>query len=98
MSTPIQYPKDTTAYLDYKFDWEAWLEADETITEFQETVPDGLTFDDDNSGITDSGKSVTFWLSGGDANEEYKVRCTVTTSSTPPRVDTRTMVIRAANR
>lgn len=95
--------KDPQAVLDYKFDWKAltngsgesdWLAAAETISVRTVTVPTGLTKDSDS--ITDTATSVTVWLSGGTAGQEYAVTCHIETSA--GRKDDRTVTIRVQQR
>lgn len=92
--------KDPNAVLDYKFDWgtaandKPWLASGETIASRTVTVASGITRDSD--GITDSGKSVTVWLSGGVAGNDYTVTCRIVTSAA--RTDERTMTIRCRER
>lgn len=92
------YERTTTAVLDYKFDLAAvtngrsdavadWLASGETISSYTITSSD----DDlviDSSAITDSGTSVTVWLSGGDITDSvYFVDLHVVTDSSPARED-----------
>jgi hypothetical protein len=90
--------KDPDATLDYRFDWAPltnergrsdWLASGETITDHEIVAEAGLTVD--SSSITDTGTSVTVWLSDGTAGNDYDVTCRVTTSA--GRVDDRTLVI-----
>lgn len=85
---------DPNAVLDYTWPWgdENWLEADETISSFTFNVPDGLTeVEDPAAQITEAGKSVTVWLSGGTDGVDYDVTCHITTSAN--REDDRTFRI-----
>lgn len=91
---PSIFTKDPDAVLDYKFDWDSWLEAGETITTRTITAASGITVD--SSSITDSGKSVTVWLSAGTVGLDYSVACKVTTSSS--RTDERTIHIQVRQR
>lgn len=71
--------RTTTAVLDYKFDLAPltngrddgesdWLQSGETISSYTVTSSDAdLVID--SSAITDSGTSVTVWLSGGDITD-----------------------------
>ena len=88
------FTKDPDAVLDYKFDWSSWLATGETITSRTVTVDAGLTNDSDS--ITDSGASVTVWLSGGTANKNYAVACKITTDG--GRTDERTDTIHVRQR
>ena len=86
------FQKDPDATLDYAFDWAAWLDEGETITNHTVTVPAGITLDSnaEASGV------VTAWLSGGTAGDSYEVACQITTSA--GRTDERTMQIRVRER
>ena len=86
---PKSFLKDPDDILDYKFDFAAetnarpdaagdWLEAAETISTKTVTAETGITVV--SSAITDTGTSVTVWLSGGTAGTGYLVACKVTTS------------------
>jgi len=95
--------KDPDAVLDFKFDFKTnsngrgfadWLEVGETITSHVMTVESGLT--KDSSSITDSGTTITVWLSGGTAGVEYAVTCRIVTSA--GRTDERTGTISVAER
>lgn len=88
--------KDPNAVLDYKFDWSDWLAVGETITSASVTATTGLTVD--SSSITDTSTSVTVWLSGGTPQVDYTLRCRVTTSNSPARVDDRSVLIRVIER
>jgi hypothetical protein len=102
MSTSNIFIKAASAILDYKFDWmpkthgvvgadTEYLDAGETILTAIVSAEAGLTVD--SYSITEAGTSVSFWLSGGTKGVDYVVTCTITTSTTP-RKDPRTMVIR----
>jgi hypothetical protein len=95
--------KDPSAVLDYKFDWAAltngsgtedWLASGETISTKTVTATTGITID--SSTITDTNTSVTVWLSGGTAGNEYTVTCRIVTSSS--RTDERSIIIRCVDR
>lgn len=97
------FTKDPDAVLDYKFDWAAltngtgpsdWLAANETITGAVMTVPDGITLV--SSSVTDSGRSVTAWLSGGTDRQDYAVGCKITTTS--GRTDERSILVKVRER
>ena len=100
---PSIFLKDPDATLDYKFDWKAltngsgdsdWLASGETISTKTVTVDDGITKDSD--ALTDTDTSVTVWLSGGTAGEDYEVACEIVTSAS--RTDERTMKIQVRER
>lgn len=85
------YERTTTAVLDYKFDLAPltngrddggsdWLQSGETISSYTVTSSNpSLVID--SSAITDSGTSVTVWLSGGEITDiVYLVDLHVVTS------------------
>mgnify|MGYP003563657631 CR=1 FL=1 len=87
--------KDPNEVLDYKFDWDTnYLETGETISSATVTVESGITKDSDS--ITDSDRTVTVWLSGGTADNEYTVTCQIVTSLS--RTAERSMFIRVLER
>lgn len=97
--------KDPSAVLDWKWDFRAttngsdttvadWLASGETISSKTVTADSGLTVD--SSSITDSSTSVTVWLSGGTAGEDYAVTCRIVTSAS--RTDERSIVIKCRQR
>lgn len=80
--------KDPDAVLDYKWDWDDWLEAGESISSRTVTVASGdVTVN--SSSITDSGRSVTAWLSGGAADTSNELTCHIVTDA--GREDDRTI-------
>ena len=98
-----KFEKDSSAVLDYKFDWAAltngsgqsdWLATGETISTRTVTVDAGITVD--SSAITDANTTVTVWLSGGTTGKAYNVRCLIVTSAL--RTDERTMLIEVVDR
>lgn len=86
------FAKDPQATLDYVFDFDKYLEADDSISAHAFTVPAGLTK------VTDSHASrlATVWISGGTAGTAYQVTCQITTSG--GRIDERTITIGVQNR
>jgi hypothetical protein len=90
----LSITKDPDAVVDYKFDWSAWLAEGESIVTRSVTASTGLTVD--SSSITDTGTSVTVWLSGGSAGSDYTVACKIVTSAA--RTDERTMTIQCRDR
>jgi hypothetical protein len=87
--------KDPNEVLDYKFDWDTnYLETGETISSATVIVESGITKDSD--AITDSDRTVTVWLSGGTADNEYTVTCQIVTSLS--RTAERSMFIRVLER
>ena len=86
---PDRFFHDPDAVLDYKFDWTSWLSTGETVTVEAITVPSGITLDSES--ITDAGLSVTGWISGGTAGQQYQVTCHITTNGS--REDDRTITL-----
>ena len=97
--------KDPSAVLDYKFDWKAktnntgqkdWLASGETISTktITELPSGGITVD--SSALSDTNTSVTVWLSGGTAGDDYTVACKITTSAS--RTDERSITIKCRQR
>lgn len=89
---------DPDARLDYTWSWSAWLAPGETIASAEVDV---LTvsyppMEVGPFGVTESGTSVTAWLSGGVAGTAYAVRCRIVT--TVNRRDDRTMTLRCRER
>ena len=64
----------------------------ETISSDTWTVATGITKDSDS----ESNGIVTAWLSGGTAEETYKVECKITTSAS--RTDERTILVKVMER
>lgn len=94
--------KDPNAVLDYKFDWAPntngnspspdWLDSGESISTFSVTADSGLSIL--SSGLTDSSKSITVWVSGGEVGKAYNLKCHIVTNLSPTaRQDDRTMKI-----
>lgn len=95
------FTKDPGAVLDYLWDWAArtnggmledWLGAGETIQAATVTVPAGITQDSQSNTAT----TVTVWLSGGKAGQDYRVACRIVTSA--GRTDERSITIRCRER
>lgn len=86
--------KDPDAALDYGFDWSAWLQTGETITNSAWSVDDdSLTIDSDTHDDT----STTVWLSGGTVRSyPYTVTNRITTSA--GRIDDRSFQVYVAER
>lgn len=89
---PTQFIKDPDAVLDYVFDWSSWLDDTDTISSYTVTAESGLTVDSDSNTTT----AVTVWLSGGTANTDYEVTCSIVTAD--GREDDRTAVIMCRER
>lgn len=100
------YPKrfkDPQAVLDYQFNWgegargePAWLQDGETVQTETITISPAGSLELDASDITNSGRSVTFWLTGGTAGTSYTVRCRIVTNAS--RTDVRSMTVVVQNR
>lgn len=87
MSVRDKIPKGVHSVLDYKFVFAAktallgtsdWLEESETITDHDLFPATGLTVD--SSVLDDNDTSVVVWLSGGEVDLVYELRCHITTS------------------
>ena len=105
MSTDNVKLKDPHAILDYKWDFKPlthavtgatsdYLASAETILTATVTADTGLTVN--SSAITDTGTSVSAWLSGGTAGTDYTVVCHFTTSAS--RTDDRSIVVQVIQR
>jgi hypothetical protein len=81
--------KHPDAVKDYAWDWSAWLPSGDAIASYTVEADSGLTVDS----TTRTGAVVTAWVSGGTAGTTYGVRCTITTTNSPARVDIREMRI-----
>lgn len=66
--------KDPIAILDYEVDWSKWLSGDIIIA--SEWTAPGLII----QATSFSDSAAVVWLSGGDANQRYKVTNQITTS------------------
>ena len=93
-----EFLKDPDAVLDFVYDWAPytnsskltdWLAASETIVSTVITPETGIT--EDSNSITDSGTTVTAWLSGGTDGSDYNVACAIVTSD--GREDERTITV-----
>jgi hypothetical protein len=79
--------KDPNAVLDYQWDLSAWLARDGNSVASYTLNAVGVTVDSHG----ESAGVITAWVSGGQVGSPASVTCRVTTSSTPPRVDDRTL-------
>lgn len=79
------YVHDPDSVLDYEWDWAAWLAEGETIATAQVIVPAGLVLDSESN----TGTTVTAWISGGTAGETHMVTARITT--TQGRTDDRSI-------
>lgn len=78
----------------YVVDYDDWLSIDELITEVVITTPstpDGFFVD--GYEITDDGRSVVFYVSGGIPYGEYDVTVRITTSNQQTKEDWVTFVV-----
>lgn len=74
--------------LDYRIDYDDWLEGDDIIVLSEWEVPDALTVEQEESDAT----SATIWVSGGTPGS-YRLVNTITTASIPPRIKSRAITI-----
>lgn len=84
--------KDPNSKLDYKFDWDTWLEGDETITNSEFIVSSGLTVESFSS----TSRNTTVWLSGGRTGQIYNVTNRIVTSKA--RIEDRSFKLRVRDR
>ena len=94
MDTKKRFSKDPQAVLDYAFDWNAWLESGETISDFDLTSSPGITIDQVKS--SQANGIVTAWLEDGTDQRNYDVTCHIVTSL--DREDDRTVIIEVRHR
>jgi hypothetical protein len=97
--------KDPEATVDFSVDWSAWLQTDELIASSSWAVASGDEEDEDPVTIgsgdyasTSSDTAATVWLLGGTDGTNYRVTNTITTDSTPPRVDERSIYVSVQHR
>jgi len=86
-----RFDKDPQDTLDYKFNWEDWLYAGDTIVDHEITAGSGIEYV--GSAITSG--CVIVWLSGGTPGNRYSVACKITTSGS--RIKEKTMKIDVKN-
>lgn len=86
--------KSPVANLDFAVDWSDWLSDGETIVNSSWASPDGLVVETSSYNNTQS----VVWVSDGVANNTYRMINTITTSSTPARIDQRTVTIKVQER
>lgn len=98
MSNPKQPRglKDPDGTIDVSINWTAWLaDCQDTAAAYSWTVDNGAIMvgdDDDGTG------TATLFINGGTLGGNVAVKCRMTTSSTPPRVDERTVYLTIENR
>jgi len=89
------FKKDPDATLDYEFDWSAWLlPLSDTIASVDWILSDGLTLVADDFTVL----TATAFVSGGVLGTDETLTCRITTVSTPPRVDDRTITLKIITR
>ena len=89
MTTTFQvFQKDPDAQLDYVINWSSWLNGDAIASSIW-IVPSGLTLVD--SSFTN--ENATIWLSGGVIGQRYRVTNRITTTTSPARIDDRSIII-----
>ena len=82
--------KRAGSQLDYPMDWTAWLtQIGDTIASYTITVADGLT----RSAVMKDEGITTAWLDGGRPGYRYPVKFEIVTASSPPRRDSRTIIV-----
>jgi hypothetical protein len=81
--------KDPDDVLDYKIDWETWLNGD-TITDSSWAADTGITVDSDESTTTQS----VVWLSGGTAGTTYTVTNSIVTAAGREKDKSLSIVVR----
>lgn len=80
--------KDADATLDYLFDWTNWMVAGDAIASYVVTISGS------DSALTNptsvlSTPTVRVWLTGGTVGVTYTIKCHITTSNSPARIDER---------
>lgn len=90
MPQPRNFTKDPDAKLDWRFDWNLWLEDDEEIADV-EILAEGVNV----GSITNHGREVIVFLSGGEVGNA-EATCRITTDK--GREDDRTIRIRVRER
>ena len=88
------YLKGPTEILDYAYDFTDILQDGEAIASSSAVAGEGLTVDD----VSDDGKIVTAWLSGGISGSIYTVSYTAVTDSDPARTYNRNIKIKIESR
>ena len=83
-------PKDPDATIDFSFNWTPWLQdVADTIATHTILTTDGLT----NEGSQVNGDLVTVFLSAGNPSKRGEVTCRISTNSSPPRIEDRTIYL-----
>ncbi len=82
--------KDGDSLIDYSFNWAPWLlDVVDTIAGHEFLLTEGLI--NEGSSVTD-GKATVF-VSAGNNGKRASITCRITTASTPPRVEDRTIFL-----
>lgn len=98
MTTPTRWPHrvrepfDPQADLDYGIDWSPWLQEGEALESYAWTVTGADTHDEAQA----AGVHTIFITAP--TGSEIQMTSTISTDSTPPRTDERTIIIRVADR
>lgn len=92
--------KDPAATLDYPFDWSDWLaEVGDTILDATATVDDfGATVPLVIESLTKFAGIVTIFVSGGQVGHFHDLTVHIITTSTPARIDERTLRLKIKER
>ena len=77
--------KDPASTANYGVDWTDWLDTGETIVGSVWVLPTGLT----NAGDAFDTTKAVVYISGGSEGQEYVVTNTITTDSSPAKVEPR---------
>ncbi|GIU69831.1 MAG: hypothetical protein KatS3mg002_1067 [Candidatus Woesearchaeota archaeon] len=95
------FKKDPLEVLDYMFDfapnthgvteYRDYLESDEIITTYTVTSSSGITIVNDY--ITDDGKAVVVWVSGGELYKLYEINLFAKTNSSPEQREIKRKII-----
>jgi hypothetical protein len=82
--------KDSDSTVDYSFNWTPWLlDVTDTIVSHEILVTEGLQ----KEGSTVNGAIVTVFVSAGNLSKRASITCRITTGSTPPRIEDRTIYL-----
>lgn len=92
--------KDPDANKDYDFDWTDWMPTGDSISSSTVEAEDGITLGSKQQGNyiagvwtpSASGSIIKQFISGGDALQDYRVTCRISTIQS--RIDDRTMTIK----
>lgn len=82
--------KDSDSTVDYSFNWTPWLlDVVDSIVSHEIVLTEGLT----NAGSTVVGSVVTVFVAAGTPSKRASLTCRITTASTPPRSEDRTLYL-----